>query len=157
MLFQRVNRSDPERIFVIAKNSYSTASLTNGQFVRWDHDTDCDGVGVTIATEDRGLSAAGVVSETIAHNSYGLIQIYGYHSAARVRNMTSTGHTYDESLITVAKGTRLAYDITANVFCAEGVGYAAANAYPEIIPCAFALAAQGSWTTKAIAVFIKAM
>jgi hypothetical protein len=158
MLFQRINRSDPEKIFIIVKNSYSTASLTNGQFVRWDHDTDCDGVGVTVGTEDQGYSAAGVVCETIAADAYGLIQTYGYHNAARVRTMTTTGHTFNESLLAVAKGTPLAYDITADVFCAEGVGGAAsAQAYAAPIPCAFALAAQALWTTAAIAVFIKAM
>ena len=155
MLFQRIKRSDPEKVFVIAKNSYSTASLTNGQCVRWDHDTDCDGVGVTIATEDCGFSAAGVVAETIAAGDYGLIQVYGYHSACRVRTMTTTGHTYNEALLAVAKGTPLAIDITANVFCAEGINCATGNF--NLMPFAFALAAQASWTTKAIAVFIKAL
>ena len=36
MLLQRINRSDPEKIFIVVKNSYSTASLTNGQAVIWD-------------------------------------------------------------------------------------------------------------------------
>jgi hypothetical protein len=78
MLFMRVNRSDPERLFIVVKNSYATASLTNGQFVRWDHDTDCDGVGVTVGTEDTGLSAAGVVAETIAAGEYGLGHCQGH-------------------------------------------------------------------------------
>ena len=155
MLFQRVSRSNPEKIFVVAKNSYGTASLTNGQWVRWDHDTDCDGVGVTVATEDTGLSVAGVAAETIASDDYGLIQVYGYHSAARVRSMTSTGHSYHEELLAVAKGTTLAYDITAGVFCAEGVSMV--TGFRKLQPCGFALAAQASFTTKAIAVFIKAL
>ena len=36
MLFQRINRSSAEKIFVVAYNSYSTAAITNGQFVNWD-------------------------------------------------------------------------------------------------------------------------
>ena len=155
MLFQRIKRSDPEKIFVIAKNSYATASLTNGQWVRWDHDTDCDGVGVTIGSADAGLSVAGVAAETIASGEYGLIQVYGYHSAARVRTMTTTSHTYNEALLEVAKGTPLAFDITASVFCAEGINNATGNF--NLAPCGFALAAQASFTTKAIAVFIKAL
>ena len=155
MLFQRIKRSDPEKIFVIAKNSYSTASLTNGQWVRWDHDTDCDGVGVTIGSADAGLSVAGVAAETIAAGEYGLIQVYGYHAAARVRTMTTTSHTYNEALLAVAKGTPLAFDITDGVFCAEGINNAT-GAF-NLAPCGFALAAQASFTTKAIAVFIKAL
>lgn len=155
MLFQRISRSDPERVYVIAKNSYSTASLTNGQWVRWDHDTDCDGVGVTVGSEDVGLSVAGVAAETIASDDYGLIQVYGYHSAARIRSMTSTGHSYHEERIEIAKGTTLAFDITASVFCAEGVSMV--TGFRKLQPCGFALAAQASFTTKATAVFIKAM
>ena len=37
MLFQRINRSDPEKVFIVAKNTYSTASLSNGQAVNWEH------------------------------------------------------------------------------------------------------------------------
>ena len=155
MLFQRIKRSDPEKIFVIAKNSYSTASLTNGQWVRWDHDDDCDGVGVTIGSADTGLSVAGVAAETIASDEYGLIQVYGYHSAARVRTMTTSSHTYNEALLEVAKGSPLAFDITADVFCAEGINNATGNF--NLAPCGFALAAQASFTTRAIAVFIKAL
>ncbi len=36
MLFRRVSRSDPEKIFIVVKNSYSTASLANGYVVEWD-------------------------------------------------------------------------------------------------------------------------
>lgn len=155
MLFQRIKRTDPEKIFVIAKNSYATASLSNGQWVRWDHDSDCDGVGVTIGSAGNGMSVAGVACETIAHGSYGLIQVYGYHSAARVRTMTTTGHTYNEALKAVAKGEQLAFDITADVFCAEGINGATGNF--NLRPCGFALAAQAEFTTAAIAVFIKAL
>ncbi len=44
MLFQRVNRSSPEKVFVVAFNSYSTAAITNGQYVEWDWNVDGDGV-----------------------------------------------------------------------------------------------------------------
>ena len=36
MLWQRINRSSPEKVFVVAYNSYSTAAITNGQGVNWD-------------------------------------------------------------------------------------------------------------------------
>lgn len=157
MLYNRINDGSPERVFVVVYNSWATASLTNGQCVRWDYTTDCDGVGVTRATDTAsgGLGAAGVVAETIASGAYGLLQIYGYHSAVRVRTMTSTGHNFHESLLAVAKGSPLAYDITADVFCAEGVGIA--ETAQVLHPFAFALAAQASFTTKTIAAFIKAM
>jgi len=156
MLFQRINRSDPEKIFVVAKNSYSTGSLTNGQAVIWDYTTDCDGVGVTkpaAIAATGGFPAAGVAAETIAAGSYGLIQVYGYHSATRVRTISTTGNGV-RNWISVAKGTPLTLPLAA-AFCLEGIKTASINVISW--PCAFALAAQSLATTAAIAVFIKAL
>jgi len=156
MMFQRINQSSPERIFIVAYNSYASASLTNGQCVRWDYTTDKDGVGVERCTAaSDGFPAAGVVAETIAAGAYGLIQVYGYHSAVRVRTLTSTGHVYHESRKEVAAGVSLCYDITADVFCAEGVE--SAETAQILKPFAFALEAQASFTTRTIACFIKAL
>jgi len=158
MLFQRVNRTDPEKIFIVAKNSYSTASLTNGQVVIWDWTTDIDGVGVTLATAtenvSQGTDVAGVASETIAAGAYGLLQVFGYHSAVRVRTLTATGHVYHESRGVVAKGTPLVGGITA-VFCLEGI--TPAETAQVLQPCGVALAATAVFTTAAIAVFLKCL
>jgi len=158
MLFQRVNRTNPERIFIVAKNSYSTASLTNGQCVIWDWTTDVDGVGVTLATATENVAAgfdvAGIASETIAAGDYGLLQVYGYHSAVRVRTLTSTGHVYHESRQAVAKGTLLVGGITA-VFCLEGV--TPAETAQVLNPCGIAFAASTLVTTVAMGVFLKCL
>jgi len=159
MLFKRISRSDPEKIFVVAKNSWSTKSLANGDVVVWDWTTDVDGVGVTaaIATENvsNGVAVAGVAAETIAHNAYGLIQCYGYHSAVKCHSMTSTGHVYHESRAAIAAGTPLVGDVTASALWYVGV--TPAESAQVLFPTAFALAAQASYTTKAIAAFIKAL
>jgi len=154
MLFQRINRSDPEKIFVVTKNSYSTASLSNGQAVMWDYVTDIDGVGVTLATAGRakhaGFVAAGVAAETIAAGSYGLIQVYGYHSAVRVRSITAG---------TPAIATGVSLSLLNAVFCLEGSPSSWASTVKVYMdqPCAFALAANSAFTTSAIAAFIKAL
>ena len=36
MLLQRISRTNPEKIYIVVKNSYSTAALSNGQPVIWD-------------------------------------------------------------------------------------------------------------------------
>ena len=158
MLFQRINRTDPEKVFIVVFNSYSTASFTNGQVACWDWTTDGDGVSVSIPTATlntpAGSDVAGIAAETIAFGSYGLVQVYGYHSAARVRTMTATGHAYHESLFAVAKGVRLAGGLTT-AFCLEGV--TAAETAFVIEGCGFAFAAQAQVTTAAIAIFIKAL
>lgn len=150
MLFQRINRSNPEKVFIAAYNSYSTASLTNGQAVQWDYATDADGVGVTrpsARATSAGVAGAGIAAETIASGDYGLIQVYGYHSATRVRQDTSS------AAANVAAGRPLTLAAAGSVFCLEPMNTASTVILTH--PVGFALAAQASWTTKAVACFLK--
>lgn len=159
MLIQRVNRSNPEKIFLVCKNTYSTASLTDGQAVMWDYATDADGVGVTKPTASNkaggnhyGTAFAGVAAETIAAGSYGLIQAYGYHSAVRVRTVTSGKP---------AGAAGVALSLQNAVFCLETVLGEIPATSTVTQTCwdfaGFMLAAQASYTTKAVACFIKAL
>jgi len=89
MLFQRINRSDPEKVFIVVKNGYATAALTNGQPVMWDL-TDKDGVSVSISIGAKAPGLfAGVAVESIAVGAYGLIQIFGYHPSVVVTCSTT--------------------------------------------------------------------
>lgn len=159
MLFQRVNRTNPEKIFLVAKNAYTTASLTNGQAVIWDWTNAVDGISVTLAVAtnlvSQGTDVAGIVSETIGSGDYGLLQVYGYHSAVRVRAMTSTSaHQYSQSAAEVALGTPLVGGIST-VFCLEAITPAASAQH--LRPCAFAFAASTTFTTAVMAVFLKCL
>jgi hypothetical protein len=78
MMFQRLNETDPERIFMSVKNSYSTATLTVGQWAAFDIVTDKDGVAVTKPAGHNRVSIAGVVIESIAHNAHGKAQVWGW-------------------------------------------------------------------------------
>ena len=153
MLFKRINRTSPERVFIVVYNSYDTAALTDGQAVQWDFGTDVNGVGVTIPTAratNRGLATAGIAAETIAINEYGLIQVYGYHGAVRVRSCTSA-HA-------IAAGSPLIMNKAGAVFCLEPLCTATTTASQNIyFPCAFAFEAYTSWTTTTIKAFVKAL
>jgi len=153
MLFKRINRSDPEKVFIVVYNSYDTAALTNGQAVQWDFGTDVNGVGVTIPTAratNRGFATAGIVAETIAINDYGLLQVYGYHSAVRVRSCTSA-HV-------IAAGSPLIMNLAGAAFCLEPLETATATSVQHVyFPCAFAFEAYTSWTTTTIKAFVKAL
>jgi|GEM_PF-1634300 len=83
MEFARVNPGDPERIYMVVRNSYSTASLTSGQWCGWDIVTDKDGFSVTKISGAIRSAPAGVAVETIPHLQYGLIQVWGYLASAR--------------------------------------------------------------------------
>jgi hypothetical protein len=69
--------------FVVYKNSYSTANLNNGQWCAVDIVTDKDGIGVTKPAGANRTSVAGVCVETIAHQDYGLVQVWGYKADCR--------------------------------------------------------------------------
>lgn len=157
MLFQRINRSDPEKVFVVAYNSYSTASLTNGQAVMWDYATDYNGVSVTKPTSiNSHIGApvmAGVAAETIAAGSYGLIQVWGYHSAVMCRTATTTGTT-PLKVNAIATGSPLHAPFASNFHFESFTS--ASNSY-VVAPYGFALAAQASYTAKAIAAFLKCL
>lgn len=161
MQWQRINRSSPEKIFITVYNSYGTASLTNGQAVIWDYAGDANGVSVTKPTDGTGRNGhygkafAGIAAETIAAGAYGLVQVYGYHSAVRVRTCTGGNPA-------IAAGTGLS--CVDAVFCLASVPPNLGNsgATSSVTVCnyewvAIALAAQASWTTKAIACIIKAL
>lgn len=92
MLFQRLNRSDPEKVFIVVKNSYSTAAITVGQAVAWDYTTDADGVGVTQPTTALITMPCGIVEyASIAAGDYGLVQVYGHNANALVDGTTGVG------------------------------------------------------------------
>lgn len=151
MIWTRGQRGAPEKVFVVVMNSYSTAAITNGQAAEWDWNTDGDGISVTLPrarTTAGGFAIAGIVaSSSIAAGDYGLVQVYGYHSATRVRSFTI-------GIPAIAKGVPLYAPATA-VWCLENA--VTHQTGLRVWPIAFALAANSSWTTLAKAVFIKAL
>jgi hypothetical protein len=89
MLFQRVNRTDAEKVFTVVYN-VSGGSFTVGQAMEYDTGTSADGIRVSTPST-AGLSAfCGLATGTIANNSYGLAQIYGYSSTASVKPDVTT-------------------------------------------------------------------
>jgi hypothetical protein len=151
MNFQRINRNNPERVFVLVYNSYATASMTNGQGVIWDFATDADGLSVTRPTAratNAGLAAAGVIAETIAAGAYGLMQVYGIHSAVRVRTVTGGSPA-------IVAGRPLAINVAGSVFCLESMSTASKQVV--VFPMAFAIGATSGFTTAARAAFVKAL
>lgn len=150
MLFQRINRSNPEKVFIVAYNSEGTTTVSNGQLVQWDFTTDHDGVGFikpTARATNGGFAACGVVAETIAGGSYGLVQVYGYHATAQVRAMTGSAKD-------IVPGTPLSMSAVAS-YCLES--FATGSAVIQVFPCAFSLGTLAAFTSAATAVFIKAL
>jgi len=99
MLFQRVNREDAERVFIIGYN-VSAATITAGYAAQYDTST-ADGVRVTKpATATLGLFI-GVANKDIADSAYGLFQAYGYRASAYITNDTSQAVAAGDILLPV--------------------------------------------------------
>lgn len=107
MIFQRVNRSDAEKIFVVAKNG-SGATLTQSYPAYWDCEmTTPDGVQVTNAASSTTLNTfCGYADSSISNGSYGLVQVYGYRASARVLSSTGSSVAGDD-LISAATGMQI--------------------------------------------------
>lgn len=92
MIFQKINRSDPERLFMICKNG-TNATLVPGTPVCYDFNTDANGNTVILPTSQLRLFA-GIVGNTIGAsgmpNQYGKVQYYGYADKIMVGVSTVT-------------------------------------------------------------------
>lgn len=81
MKFQRINRADPEKIFVVCKNAYSTAAQVQGNAVIWAFNGTDDGLAITQPTTTKAAHFAGIVAGGIAIGGYGEVQCYGLATA----------------------------------------------------------------------------
>lgn len=100
MLFQRINRSDAEKIFIICQN-VSGSTMTAGYACVFDTGASVDGVRVTKASSTDLQAFAGVADADIASNAFGKIQIYGYRSSAYIYSSAGDSNAGD-SLSAVA-------------------------------------------------------
>lgn len=141
MIFQRINRTDAEKVFVIQQN-IAGASIPAGGSVVWDTGTP-DGVRVAVPVTSTLSSLVGIANAAIADSAYGLIQAYGYRATATVINHTSVPIVAGDIMIPVTAVTYLARSGTADgksgfVTAAAAVG-------------------TGSATTVSAAVFIRCL
>lgn len=82
MLFQRINRDDPEKVFMVVKAGENL--LANRPVVLHFDGTD-DGLDAFLcnATEDSSM-VIGLADTAIASGEFGLVQVYGYRASAIV-------------------------------------------------------------------------
>lgn len=148
MLFQRVNRTDAEKVFIIVQNVRGSA-FAAGDAVVMDGSASADGVRVTVcAAATLGLFV-GVCAAAIANSAYGLVQCYGYNSAANVINDITTAQTVGNYLGLVAGSVNLG-----------GASGSAAPAVGTMSHLAYALETFGTNATPTATtkkVFIRAM
>lgn len=81
MIFQRLNRTDPERVFIVV---LANEALSADDACQWElASASIDGVKVRQPDTGNLYAFVGVADAAIAANAYGLVQVYGYRSTSR--------------------------------------------------------------------------
>ena len=84
MIFQRLSRTDPERVFIVVRNNEGAALVVN-QCVQWElASASIDGVRVRDMDTGNLHAFVGVADAATADGDYGLVQVYGYRSTSIV-------------------------------------------------------------------------
>ena len=102
MLFQRINRTDAEKVFMIVQN-VSGSTATQGYNVVLDVSGSVDGVRVTQASSTDLQAYIGCADTDIANNAYGLVQVYGYREDLFIYSSVGSSVAGDELTVTADK------------------------------------------------------
>lgn len=99
MQVQRVNRNDPERVYMAVQN-IEGATITTGLPVAYAQGTSNDGLGVVIANAAADYPGfLGIALNDIPNNEYGRIQTAGFVNSVLLSNVGTS--------ITIAAGSPL--------------------------------------------------
>jgi len=142
MLYSKIARRDAEKCYIVVKN-VSGSTITAGYHVTFDVSTNVDGVRVTQASSFDLGCYAGCVDKDLVNNGYGLVQIFGFRSAAYV--CTSGATVSGEKLVP-----------TADVWSLAAGGLSTGTAAPFAILCQ-AVASAASSTSVNKKIFIRAI
>ena len=133
MLFQRVNRTDQEKVFVVVTNAQG-ATLTTGLPVAWATGASNDGklvVKADAAADYRGF--IGIAVQDIANNDEGRVQIGGFCNSILLSNAgTSVTINAGDPLVPAPAGMYSAAPAYAN----SGFKYVIASNVPVALSAA---------------------
>lgn len=127
MIFQRINRTDAETVFVIVYN-VAGATITANYACCWDTGT-ADGIRVTQPTTATFALLVGIANADIADSAYGLVQVYGYRASGFITNDTSVAVAAGDLLAPVTAQWRMARKAAGDGAMAGGTLVMAGEAF----------------------------
>ena len=105
MIFQRTNRSDPERVFIVVLSNETAAA---DDACQWElASASIDGVKVRAPDTANLYAFVGICDAAITSGNYGLVQTYGYRSTSRLFQ-TNTSQDTGVPLVPVAGNVYMA-------------------------------------------------
>jgi hypothetical protein len=151
MLIQRLNRTNAEKVFIIARND-SSAAIGKGYPCVFKFDATRDGLDVEDAKTGAAAKnhlIAGLANAEIAASSYGLVQCYGVRTDAPILKCgTATNKN-------AAIGDALVLHTAASIM--SGVAAGAVSAYFAGIVMGETMASSASTATTTATVFLRLM
>ena len=109
MLFQQLNRTDAEKVFIIVRNT-SGGTLAANLPVYFEVDAQTDGLAVSQMVTAGNTLFAGILDASTVDDGYGLCQVYGKRTSAVVCPVVSTYSAIPGTrLVGVAGAAYLAY------------------------------------------------
>ena len=148
MIIKRLNRSDPERVFVVALCNEANSADDTVALETASASID----GIKVRQPDTGLlyTFVGVSDASLASGAYGLIQVYGYRSTSKVFQ-TNTSQDTGVVLVPVAAAAYLQSTASSTT--------SSANVTQQpIFACLLeSVASSASSVTISARVFIRAM
>jgi hypothetical protein len=132
MLFQRVNRTEPEKVYVIVKN-VEGATITTGRPVAYTA-TSNDGVSAVMANAAGDYPFfIGVADQDIPNNEYGRVQIAGIVNSILISNEGSSITINDGNPLVPAAG---GFASAAPTYANSGFRWLAASNVPVAVSAA---------------------
>ncbi len=105
MLFKRVNRDQPEQVFI---SVLSNETMAKDDAVTWETaSASIDGVKVRLPDTSLLFAFVGLADSAINSGDYGLVQVYGYRSTSRCFQ-TNTSQDTGVNLVPTAGAAYLA-------------------------------------------------
>lgn len=146
MLFQQLNRSDAEKIYISVRNTAgATISANAPVFFETDEQTNGNAVSQAQGLLQGTALFAGITDASMADDAYGLVQVYGYRASCYV-SAASAGCAIGIPMIPVA-GQNYLTDSTS----------AAANNFNAVTLMETIAGAAGASAVLQYNVFIRAL
>jgi len=151
MLFQRINRTDPEKVFIIVK---AQEALSVGRPVCLHFTGTDDGLLGALCNAAADCTAViGIANTNIAADEYGLVQVYGFRSDGKVSCGTTAAAGGNGAILSPNTGS------TAGLLYMSASVGAATAVQPTFLLAASASAATTASTdaSGSVGIFIRAM
>lgn len=159
MIFQRVNRTQPERVFVVMRaNEAGIAADDTCQLEMTAGSV--DGVRITQPNAAELWGFVGLADAAIANGAYGLVQVYGYRSTSRIYR-TNTSHALGLPLVPFAGADYLRSTASTTLYSSfESTVSVADSTFtnnPYFAVLLESLASSGASATVSARVFLRAL